>query len=72
MRRVNEIPETEIHGLVGRRKVALSFGKRRSNGIGLFPQITVTSFEPGKDPEYNFFMLVFWYMGDFGTGPKEA
>ena len=72
VRHVNGITETEIHGIVGQREVALSLGKRRSNGKYLFPQITITSFEPEKDPEYNFFMLVFWYRGDYGDGPREA
>lgn len=71
VRHVNEITETEIHGFVGKREVVLSLGKRRSSGKVLFPQISITSFEPGKDPENNFFMLVFWYMGDLGVGPSE-
>ena len=72
VRHVNEITETEIHGQVGKRTVVLTTGKRRSNGKRLFPQITITRFEPGKDSENNFYMMVFWYMGGYVDGPIET
>ena len=71
VRHVNKITETEIHGQVGKQLVVLTTGKRRSNGKDTFPQISITSFEPGKDTKYNFKMKVFWYLGGYLDSQTE-
>ena len=36
-----------------------------------YPYITITRFEAGKDPEYNFYMKVFAYMDNFPKTPSK-
>ena len=65
VKHVNKVTQTEIHGQVGKQLVVLTTGKRVSSGEGTFPQISITSFEPGKDSQYDFKMKVFWYLGGY-------
>ena len=50
--------QTEIKAKVGQHHLALQTSKFK------YPYISITRFEPGKDPEYNFYIKVFAYLGD--------
>lgn len=63
---LNEIADIEIYGRVGKRAIIFTMGK------DMWPQISITRFEPGKNPHYNYYMKVFWYMGDAFDGHKEV
>lgn len=65
VKHLNKETQMEIHGQVGKQLVTLSTGKRVSNKEDTFPQITIASFEPGKDSKYNIKMKVFWYLGGY-------
>ena len=57
--------QIELKGMIGKHQLILNSNPSR------YPYISITRFEPGKDPEYNFYMKVFAYMDDFQETKKS-